>query len=219
MHQNISKLHLDILDNKRLDVLKKLTPYISNFVLAGGTALALQINHRKSYDFDFFSSEEISPNFALKLRNILVIQSIAVDTSDELTLYTSDTAKISFIYYPFSEYFKTGNEDKLTYYLSESIAIQKAYTIGRRGAYRDYFDLYSLLNKKVIIFEDIIEKAEKAYGSLFNAKLFLEQLTYFGDITNFEIIPVNQNEGNIEPDEVKKFLEETVKKFINTNKF
>ena len=219
MHQNISKLQLDILDNKRLDVLKKLTPYISNFVLAGGTALALQINHRKSYDFDFFSSEEISPNFALKLRNILVIQSIAVDTSDELTLYTSDTAKISFIYYPFSEYFKTGNEDKLTYYLSESIAIQKAYTIGRRGAYRDYFDLYSLLNKKVIIFEDIIEKAEKAYGSLFNAKLFLEQLTYFGDITNFEIIPVNQNEGNIEPDEVKKFLEETVKKFINTNKF
>ena len=122
MHQNISKLHLDILDNKRLDVLTKLTPYISNFVLAGGTALALQINHRKSYDFDFFSSEEISPNFALKLRNILVIQSIAVDTSDELTLYTSDTAKISFIYYPFSEYFKTGNEDKLTYYLSESIA-------------------------------------------------------------------------------------------------
>ena len=219
MHQNISKLHLDILDNKRLDVLTKLTPYISNFVLAGGTALALQINHRKSYDFDFFSSEEISPNFALKLRNILVIQSIAVDTSDELTLYTSDTAKISFIYYPFSEYFKTGNENQLTYYLSESIAIQKAYTIGRRGAYRDYFDLYSLLNKKVIIFEDIIEKAEKAYGSLFNAKLFLEQLTYFGDITNFEIIPVNQNEGNIEPDEVKKFLEETVKKFINTNKF
>lgn len=32
-----------------------------SFYLAGGTGLALQLGHRKSFDFDFFTSKEFIP--------------------------------------------------------------------------------------------------------------------------------------------------------------
>ena len=49
-------MHLEILDKKRQELLDTLLPYVKDYVLGGGTALALQLNHRKSFDFDFFAS-------------------------------------------------------------------------------------------------------------------------------------------------------------------
>ena len=60
MKLDTSKLHLDILDKTRQDLLKKIMPVAKYFVLGGGTALSLQIAHRKSFDFDFFSEIEIA---------------------------------------------------------------------------------------------------------------------------------------------------------------
>ena len=39
----------------------------TGFYLAGGTALAIQIGHRLSIDFDLFSSEEVSPALLAKV--------------------------------------------------------------------------------------------------------------------------------------------------------
>ena len=50
----------DILDKKRLDMLPLLKVFKKDFYLAGGTALALQINHRFSSDFDFFTQTEFN---------------------------------------------------------------------------------------------------------------------------------------------------------------
>lgn len=43
MNKNILKLHLELLDKKRQEVLQKLIPFTTDFVLGGGTALALQL--------------------------------------------------------------------------------------------------------------------------------------------------------------------------------
>jgi len=64
---NTLKLHLDILDKPRTTLLKKLTTHTKGFILSGGTALALQLGHRKSFDFDFFSQTEIPANLLEKL--------------------------------------------------------------------------------------------------------------------------------------------------------
>jgi hypothetical protein len=54
-------MFLEILDKKRKDIFAKLYKILGNdYYLAGGTALALQIGHRESLDFDvfrYFSSE------------------------------------------------------------------------------------------------------------------------------------------------------------------
>ena len=43
--------------NKSLELLEKF-PWIKNFYLAGGTALSIQLEHRLSFDLDFFTSSE-----------------------------------------------------------------------------------------------------------------------------------------------------------------
>lgn len=50
-------LHLDILPSNQQELLPYLTPLKQCWYLAGGTALALQIGHRESVDFDFFCEE------------------------------------------------------------------------------------------------------------------------------------------------------------------
>lgn len=51
-------LHYEILDKKRNKILFLFKAFKKDFYLAGGTGLALQIGHRDSLDFNFFSSKD-----------------------------------------------------------------------------------------------------------------------------------------------------------------
>lgn len=214
MNKNISKLHLDILDNKRIGLLQTITPHIKSFVLAGGTALALQLAHRKSFDFDFFSMSQIPKRLLEKLSQVLPIDNVAIDTLDELTLFTKNNIKITFLYYPFKPHFQILKMGKgLSLFSIPEIAIQKAYTIDRRGEYRDYFDLYTILKGGYIDLKQIIVTSKEVYGSVFNEKLFLEQLVYFGDLSSFSVIPV-ANKSLPQPKDIKQFLADEVKEYV-----
>ena len=52
---------LDILTDSQRELWPELDAVPSDFVLYGGTALALQLGHRVSEDFDFFSSAGFDP--------------------------------------------------------------------------------------------------------------------------------------------------------------
>lgn len=56
MKPKILKAHYDILPQAQYNVLSELCKMPSEFVLYGGTAIALHLGHRSSVDFDFFSS-------------------------------------------------------------------------------------------------------------------------------------------------------------------
>lgn len=213
MNKNILKIHQDVLDKERKELLKKLLPYTKDYILGGGTALALQINHRKSYDFDFFGSSQIPKNFLEKLSNTISIANISVDSADEVTFFTTNAIKITFLYYPFGYAFPIealGNG--LEIFGIKDIAIKKAYTIGRRGEYRDYFDLYSILKNKHMALAELISSAKKIYGSVFDEKIFLTQLVYFGDLRDFEVIPASGSKPP-KPEDVKLFFENLVKNY------
>ena len=53
---------LDILPESQRRLWSELDAVPSDFVLYGGTALALQLGHRVSEDFDFFSSQSFEPD-------------------------------------------------------------------------------------------------------------------------------------------------------------
>ena len=53
---------LDILPESQLRLWQELDAVPSDFVLYGGTGLALQLGHRASEDFDFFSSSGFEPD-------------------------------------------------------------------------------------------------------------------------------------------------------------
>ena len=56
----MSKIFLEILDRDRQEILRELSYFREEGYLAGGTALALQIGHRTSYDFDIFMNHSVT---------------------------------------------------------------------------------------------------------------------------------------------------------------
>jgi hypothetical protein len=189
MNNPISKLHLDILDTPRQDVFTLLRDIPKDFVLGGGTAIALQLNHRKSYDFDFFSEQPISQKLLLKMRDIFLGHSVVpvIDNADELTIMIDNAVKVSFIAYPFPSLHPIVEYDGIRLFDIRDLASNKAYTIGRRGVWRDYVDMFFLVRDGGLKLSDIIAETQKRFSGAFNPKLFLEQLMYFSDIDDFSI--------------------------------
>ena len=69
----------------------------------------------------------------------------------------------------------------------KEIGATKAYTIGRRGTYKDYVDLYFIIAEHHASLEEIIAMAEKKFGHEFNSRLFAEQLLFMDDIRDYQI--------------------------------
>jgi len=203
------RLHFDILTKEQRETLRSLKVFSRDGygILAGGTALAMQLVHRKSYDFDLFYSEPISKRFILKVKDHFKNVQILFDTSDELTFVTPLGVKVSFIYYPFHPLYKIIPTALLGVYNWKDIALDKAYTIGRRGEWRDYIDLYFSM-KNGLSLKKIIKGARKKFGDLFSEKLFLSQLCYFGDIKDFSIGLIM---GEVMPLQLQKYFEREIK--------
>jgi len=210
----MSKLYTDIFDRDRLSVWKKLKSFKDFGILGGGTALALQLNHRISYDFDVFCSQSIKKNFSLLVRKVFndVSFEMLVDSSDELTVDLEGT-KLTFLYYPFKKEFDEVRTESVSIFNIGDLVTAKAYAIGRRGVWRDYFDVYFLLKSGEIDLGNLVRMSRERYKSLFSEKLFLEQLCYFDDINDFSI-EFGKDQKRIEEREVKEYLVEVVRKFV-----
>ncbi|MBI2442719.1 MAG: nucleotidyl transferase AbiEii/AbiGii toxin family protein [Candidatus Levybacteria bacterium] len=111
MNKSILRLHKEVLDPDRWKLLNTLLPLTKGFTLGGGTALALQLGHRKSFDFDFFSSSPLNKTLLEKVSHVVAIGSVSVDTADELTFFTKNDMKITFLL-SFSSRFFSGNNGK-----------------------------------------------------------------------------------------------------------
>lgn len=203
-------MHPEVLDQKRQDIFSYLAEF-RNFYIAGGTALAMQIGHRISVDFDLFSKKEISKNLLPKVKKIFTGKKIivSVNNMDELTVFI-DSIKVTFLRYPFPIILDLIKYKKLSFLSVPEIAATKAYTIGRRGSYKDYVDFYFIIKGKYTCLNNIVDLAEKKYKDEFNGRLFLEQLIYLKDIQDEKILFLKEK---ISRKELEKFLKEEIKKF------
>lgn len=199
----------EALGDKEKKIFSKLRNF-NDFHLAGGTALALQIGHRISVDFDLFSEKEISRELASKVKRNFSEEkiSISVNNPDELTVFVNET-KISFLRYPFPVLFDLVDFEGVKLLNVKEIAATKAYSIGRRGTYKDYVDLYFILSERHSSLNEILEISEKKFGNEFNDRLFLEQLVYLEDIEDIDIIFLK---NRIDKGTAKKFFTEEIKK-------
>ena len=62
-------MKLEALKSERQKIFEKLK-YFPEFYLVGGTALALQMGHRISVDFDLFSAKEIPASLLGKVKKV-----------------------------------------------------------------------------------------------------------------------------------------------------
>lgn len=202
-------MHLEVLDEKR----KKIFPLLSNFknfYLAGGTALALQINHRISVDFDLFIQKEIAGGLLQKIKKVFSGFRVRplVNNKGELTVLADDV-KITFFNSFFPPILKLIKYKNVSLLPIKEIGADKAYTIGRRGKYRDYIDLYFIFSEKHSSLSEVINLADKKYGAEFNSRLFLEQLIYLEDIKDDAILFLR---SKVSKKDIQKFFEQEIKK-------
>ncbi len=65
---------------------------------------------------------------------------------------------------------------------ARDLAVQKAYTVGRRAHARDYGDLHAILARGIATLNDLLAWVHETYGGAFSPRLFLQQLTYTADL-------------------------------------
>ena len=76
----------EILPNAQRTLWERLASLPEHFVLYGGTALALQLGHRDSVDFDFFSAQPIHPHQLYETLDFLAKGRITQVESNTLTV-------------------------------------------------------------------------------------------------------------------------------------
>jgi len=202
-------MHQEVIISKAKVILNGLNNF-SDFYLAGGTGLALQLGHRISVDFDFFWEEDIPKGLLAKVRRVFKEYQMEtiVNRSAQLTV-TVDEVMISFVKYPFPIFSRFIDYQGIKILSPIGIAAMKAFALGGRAALKDYVDLYFILKKKIVSLEEIITLCQKKYGNEFNQRLFLEQLVYSKDIEETEIQFLKEKVDKLE---IKRFFQEEIKK-------
>ena len=202
----------NILDEERLDILPLLKIFKKDFYLAGGTALALQLGHRDSVDFDFFSKNDIDTEKLFReLENIFTdykIQKIQ-EEKNTLTIIAGENVKISFFTYEYPLLKPLIEEQYLNLASVEDIASMKLSAIVSRSTEKDYIDLYFIL--KDCYLDSLLELAREKFPSL-DKNLILKSLVYFDDITEEAIM--FKNDKNVSLEKVKEFLVEESEKYL-----
>jgi len=207
----MTRVYLELLDPKRKEVFLRLKPLAKiGGVLAGGTAIFLQTKGRRSFDFDvFFNKQRVREAFKIA-NEILEIEKKIVDIPGHITFSTKQNVQVTLFHYEFLPMYPLIKTPSLPLFDIRDLAADKAYTMGYRPAWRDYVDIFLLLKDNYVSLGQIINDAQKKFKMLFSPRLFLNQLTYYGDITDFKVEFINQKYSK---KEIQSFLKEEVKKF------
>ncbi len=172
--------------------------------MVGGTAIALQIGHRKSIDFDLFTFSKLNKiRIKHKLSDLKYSVHLIGEDVDQLH-FLMDEVKVTFFHYPYPVPHLEKFENVITMPSLLSLGAMKAFALGRRAKWKDYVDLYFLLKNSFSI-KEITAESEQIFGQLFSGKLFREQLAYHKDIDYSEEVEFLPGFAADEK-EVKEFL-------------
>ena len=139
-------MHPQALNKHQIDLLPLIKSFQREFYLVGGTALALHLGHRQSIDFDLFKKKDIHPAKIAKqiAAHNLSFQLIHKDT-DQLHIWIN-RVKLTFFAYGFEVPHPIWFDQIISMPLLIDLAAMKAFALGRRAKWKDYVDLYWLLN-------------------------------------------------------------------------
>lgn len=203
------RFYWDILDQKRKDILPLFKNFKDNFYLAGGTALALQLGHRDSIDFDFFCEKSFATeDLAQKVEKFFQHYQVTKiqEEKDTLTFLIDETIKISFFAYPYKIINPLLDEDNFKMASLEDIGAMKLSAITGRSVLKDYVDLYFILHK--IGLDKLLEIMREKFPTM-DTNLIIKSLVYFDDIQEEPILFKHGDKVSLES--IKKYLSEMVR--------
>jgi predicted nucleotidyltransferase component of viral defense system len=167
-------------NTKAILALLEKSEIIKKAYLAGGTALALQLGHRISYDLDFFTQEEFDEQMLLP--EIEKISDFQLDQIAWRTILGKfKDVKFSIFYYKYPLLYTAKKFGVINITDIHDIAAMKIAAIASRGTKRDFVDIYFICKETVSLL-DAIQLYDKKYKNLATTKIhIMKSLVYFED--------------------------------------
>lgn len=158
----------------------------AEFVLYGGTALALRLGHRRSIDFDFFSNAAFDPETlvnsvpyldgAERLQMAANTLTCRVERDGPVLVSFFGGLGLGQIAAP-----ERGHGSQVYVATLLDLAATKAAVVQRRAEARDYIDIDALIRHGIGLAE-VLAAALAVYGERFNPLITLKALSYFDDV-------------------------------------
>jgi len=166
------------------------------FVLYGGTALALRLGHRHSKDFDFFSDTSFAPDVLRKQVQYLQDAEMSQFEVNTLTAFVKRDGPVKVSFFGGLKLNRVQDPDVMQDNGIQvasllDVAATKLATIQQRAQARDYEDLAAIVSAGISL-ADALGAAAAVYGNEFNGALSLKALTYFADGDLPNLSPVTQ---------------------------
>lgn len=151
------------------------------FYLAGGTALALFLGHRRSNDFDFFRAKEFVPQDLLSALRETGEVEVLQEAAGTLTVGLRGVP-VSFFRYDYP-LLRPLHESPWGLPLAdpEDIAAMKLAALSGRGSRKDFVDLYVYVQEIAPLRQILDRFREKYRGITVDPYHLLRSLTFFDD--------------------------------------
>lgn len=184
---------LDILPEPQRQLWPELAALPKDYVLYGGTAIALHLGHRDSIDFDFFISRSIDPRRLLEdlpiLREARVTQlepetlSVTVDRGGPIKLSFFGVPKLGRVRDPLAT-------DDIGLPVADLLDLSgaKVSVVQVRAEAKDYIDIGAMLKAKLSL-SQMLSAGLAMYGPTFTPQAALKSLCYF-DEPNLTALPI-----------------------------
>jgi predicted nucleotidyltransferase component of viral defense system len=156
----------------------------SHFYLAGGTALSLQLGHRRSVDLDFFSPTKDIPSIRqLVEKTLSPFHTILADSSWGNLVYLADGVRVGFYGYGFPLIASLVEFEGTRLASIEDIALMKLDALLSRASRKDFYDLYFICN--LIPLHHLLDLAPQKYPSVRDFETqATKRLVYFENAEN-----------------------------------
>lgn len=190
-----------------LQTLQETAPFLANYCLVGGSALALYLCHRKSEDLTFFTFADSFDTTPI-LECVRQFSSFEViNKSPEQLDLLLDGVKVTFFNAQWS-FLRPDHPQTLNIASLDSIAAMKTNVLFVRAKYRDYYDLYCMV-KRGMGLREIFECAQPVVKGL-TYKLFCVALLYIEDIEDDMIAHLAPEEA-VNKTQIRVFFEKQLK--------
>lgn len=179
-------LHLSILPPAQRRLWDELSEVPEPFVLYGGTAIALQLGHRESEDFDFFARASVDPERLLNTLSLLAGSEPIQVEPDTLTTRVdrNGPVRLSFFGVPRLPVLRKPaliEQPRLRIGDLLELGGMKALVVQKRAEAKDYIDLHALLTLAKRPLPELLAAAIFLYGRSYAPEATLKALAFYDD--------------------------------------
>lgn len=184
---------------------------LADFSLVGGTALSLQFGHRVSIDLDLFTEtpfdiDMLKRRLTDEFKNANLVWQLEKEYS---LLCLINDIKVDMLYYPYPLIDNIIIEEDVRMLSPKDISAMKLSEVSNRGAKKDFFDIYELMQQGFSLADMFLHYKEKFPNA--EISFVVRSLLYFDD-AELEEDPIMLKDYSWE--DVKNVIVEKTKEYI-----